>query len=132
MKRADLSDPIAHIKENVIPFASQEDCPPVYVLAYAIREIAQPTLNHSMIPDLLKFLAMVEQLRQKAVDEAACALSLATGSETSIVFTKSEKTALRGIADQGRSVVDRNKYRFISLDLSTRVSNSFISAATLK
>ncbi|KAJ8481671.1 hypothetical protein ONZ51_g5838 [Trametes cubensis] len=58
------------IKGHVLPTVSPDDCPPLPLMIYAIRNILEPTLVLSLIPELLKLLAHLEVLRAHAVSLA--------------------------------------------------------------
>ena len=62
--------PLDRIKGHVLPTVSPDDCPPLPLMIYAIRNILEPTLVLSLIPELLKLLVHLEVLRTHTVSLA--------------------------------------------------------------
>jgi hypothetical protein len=63
-----------HIKTNIAPNVSKDECPPVSVLCYTARRYISPTLEYDDIPRLLYILVNVEEARKKVVQLATEAL----------------------------------------------------------
>ncbi|KAI5117196.1 hypothetical protein M0805_004966 [Coniferiporia weirii] len=70
-----------HIATRVLPQLDKDgtadtECPPLHLLVYAVKDIAQPRLLQDDVPTLLALLAQVEHVRERAVRGAADALVL--------------------------------------------------------
>ncbi|KZT73230.1 hypothetical protein DAEQUDRAFT_703544 [Daedalea quercina L-15889] len=69
--RKDVFD---HISTTILPHVPAQDCPPLPVLAYAIRTITKPDFLPNEIPELLTLLGHVNIARKMAVQSATSAL----------------------------------------------------------
>jgi len=103
----------------------QDQCPPLDVLCYAIKNIMYPDFLLCQIPDLLDLLAVVELYRQEASTQARAALvfnDFYQNDDTVVSLTRKEKERIERIGDEAICVEQRRLYTLIWVHLCKLVS----------
>ncbi|EJD08011.1 uncharacterized protein FOMMEDRAFT_144145 [Fomitiporia mediterranea MF3/22] len=70
------TDVISYLEENVLQHVDRTSCPPPHILLYAAQQLIESSLNCDNIQTLLEVLANIEEVRQRATQQARTALRL--------------------------------------------------------
>ncbi|KAH9889549.1 hypothetical protein C8Q73DRAFT_708047 [Cubamyces lactineus] len=102
------------IKDHVLPTTSSESCPPLPIAVYAIRNLLEPTVVLSLIPELLALLVHLEVLRTHAVDQARQLLHPTGGANPSVnTLDTEDREALEALIKPSRISAQRIIFRKI-------------------